>query len=281
MARSLAISFLLLPAACAAAPPQIVREGPGWREVQSSSAGQPTAVELTTDDPQALAAIARTHPDARLRAAAVDEVNDPAVLAEVAKGDADASVRSRAVARVADKDVLADIARNEKDEAIRASAAERRDLVRWIAARSAEYGGWNGRAPGTWVRFKAEVKEGTRVASTEFIRTLVRVTPEGAHLEQRDAASRRALQGRLNDMLARTDTPAGRRQEDQDTLDVRGRRLKCATVLYSGQWGGTIVRLKQWSSPEVPGGVVRIDVEESPEGEPLRYLRATLLGWGP
>jgi hypothetical protein len=279
MARSIALAILLLPAACASSQ-VVVREGAGWRETQASSAEAPTVVEVTTDDPQALAAIARTHPDPRLRAAAVEKLNDPEVLAEVAKGDADASVRGRAVSKIVDKNVLAAIARDEKDETIRAAAADRRDLLRWVPAKHPEYGAWSGAAPATWVRFKAEMKEGERVTASEFLRALVRATPEGVLLEQREAATRRALQGRLKDMLARTDTPAGRRVDDEDSQEVRGRRLKCRTVLYSGQWGGTIVRLKQWMSEDVPGGVVRIDVEESPEREPLRYLRATLVSWG-
>jgi hypothetical protein len=277
MFRSPALALLLLSAACSA--PQVVKEGPGWREVQAS--GSTTAIEVTTTDPQELATIARTHADPRLRESAAGRLEDPAVLSEIARGDSEARVRAAAVSRLSDRAVLSFVAQNDKDESVRAAAAERRDLVRFVGPGHPEHAGWKGRAPGTWVRLRAELKLGERTATVDVLRTLVRSGTSGSLLEQREATTRRALQGTVKDMLERTDFPAGMRQDGEDSAEVGGRRLPCRTVLWSGQYGRVIARIKFWLSEEVPGGVARVDVEESPEGEPIRYLRARVIQWGP
>lgn len=274
--RTLAVLALTL-AACSAA--EVVREGPGWREVRVSE--KETRVELTTSDPKVAADIARGHADPLLRGAAVDKVTDPAVLAAVARGDADAGVRRRAVGRVADRAVLAGIAEGDADPAIRALAAERRDLLRWIPAKHPEYAAWASRPAGSWVRYRAELKSGSEASSSIVVRTLAGCGPEGAVVEQRDAATGRAVQGRVKQLLDRAEAPAGRRVENVESIELRGRRSECPTVLTTGQFGAVIARIKVWRCDEVPGGLGRIDVDESPEGFPLRSLRAVAAEWGP
>jgi hypothetical protein len=278
MVRIAAAPLLALLAAAACSEPQVVREGPGWREVQASP--QETRVELTSSDPKELAVIARTHADPKLRAAAVGKIDDQAVLADVAKADADPRIRVAAVGRLADRGALAAIAQSDADESVRTAASERRDLIRFVAPGGPEHAGWAGRSPGSWVLFKAQLKVGERASNVDVHRTLVRCSPAGAVLEQRDFLSKRPLQGLAREMLDRSAAPAGTRQEDEESAEAGGRRLKCRTVRWSAQYGRVIARVKFWLSEEVPGGVARIDVEESPEGEPLRSLRAQLAQWG-
>lgn len=268
--------FLAL-AGCAG--PQVVREGPGWREIRVSDTQ--TRFELTASDPAVVADVVRTHPDPEIRAAAVDRLQDPALLAEVARKDADAKVRGRAVAKVVDTRVLADLARDEKDPAVQALAAERRDLLRFIGPKHPEYAAWSTLAPGAWVKLKTELRVSGSATTIEVLRTLAKTGADGVVLEQRNAATGKALQGSVKSMLDRAEAPAGRRTEGEESIDVRGRRVDCLTSLISGQFGGTIARVKTWRSTEVPGGLARVDVEESPQGEPLRYLRAWAVQWGP
>jgi hypothetical protein len=275
--RSFALLAVLL-AACQSSA-QVVREGPGWREVRVSE--KETRFELANPDPKAAAEIARTHPDPALRAAALDRVGDPAVLAQVASGDADAGVRRRAVGRIVDRATLASIAEKDADPAIRALAAERRDLVRWVSAKSPEHAAWASRPVGAWVRYRIDLVSGADKSSLVVVRTLAACGPAGAVVEQRDAATGKALNGRVRELLDRADAPSGRRVENVESIDLRGRRVDCPTALVSGQFGSVIARIKTWRSDEIPGGLARIDVEESPEGFPLRSLRAFAAEWGP
>jgi hypothetical protein len=272
------LAVLALPlAACSG--PQVVREGPGWREVRVSE--KETRLELSTDDPQAAADIARTHADPALRAAALDKVADPAVLAQVAASDADAGVRRRAVGRVADRAVLSRIGEQDADPAIRALALERRDLLRWVPAKHPEYASWAGRPAGSWVRYRVSLSLGAERSSATVIRTLAQCGPEGAVVEQRDASTGKALQGRARQLFERAETPTGRRVENIESIDLRGSRVECPSVQISGQFGAVVARVKVWRSDQVPGGLARVDVEESPEGLPLRSLHALAAEWGP
>lgn len=275
MARRAAISLAALLAACSA--PQVLREGPGWRELKVSDTQ--TRLELTASDPAALADVARTHPDAPLRGQAVDRLRDPAVLAEVARRDAAADVRRRAVARIADRAVLSEVAQADADPGVRALAAERRDLLRGLGPRHPEYAAWASRAPGAFVRFRAELRVNASTTAVDVLRTLVSAGPEGVVVEQRNAATGKALEGAVKALLERADAPAGRRVEGEESLEVQGRRLDCTTTHVSGQFGAVIARVKVWRNEAVPGGVVRVDVEESPQGEPLRSLRAVAVQW--
>jgi hypothetical protein len=276
MVRSPVLALLFLTACTQAV---VVKEGSGWREVQSS--GSATTVEVTTTDPRELAEIARTNPDPRLRAAAVAKIADPVVLAEIAKKDSDPAIRKSAIERVSDRVALADIAQTDSDDGVRAAAAERRDLVRFLRPGHPEHAGWVSRAPGSWIRLRAELRVGDRTSQTEVLRTVTASSPAGISMEQRDATSRRALTGTVKDMLDRADFPAGTKQEGEDTADIGGRKVPCHTVLWSGQYGRIIARIKYWLCDQVPGGLARIDIEESPEGEPLRYLRVRVQQWGP
>ena len=276
MAR-LPILAVLLMGACAR--PQVVREGPGWREVKAADGA--TRVELTADDPAAIARVARTHDDPAVRGAAVDRSDDPALLAEVARGDADAGVRKRAVARIADRRVLAEVAASDADPGVAALAAERRDVLRRVSPKTPEHAAWSGRAPGTWVRYRAEIRGSDGPPTiVELVRTLVSAGPEGAVVEQRDAGSGRAVSAEVRRLLERADAPGGRRVESFETLELGGRRIECAATLASGQFGEVVAKVKVWRADEVPGGLARADVSESPLGRAPRFLRLTAVDWG-
>lgn len=268
---------VLLAAACSRA--EVVREGPGWREVKLPEGK--TRVELTSDDPAAVAEVARTHEDPAVRGAAVDRATDPMLLAEIARKDPDAGVRKRAVARVADRRVLEEVASSDADAATAALAAERRDVLRWVGPSSPEYAAWSSRPSGAWIRYRIELRASDGPPQIlEVLRTLARVGPEGAVVEQRDAARGGALPSAIRRLLDRADAPGGRRLESFETLELGGRRLDCAATQASGQFGEVVAKVKIWRSEELPGGLARADVTESPLGSPPLFLRLSALGWG-
>ena len=275
MAR-LPILAVLLAGACARH--EVVREGRGWREVKVAEGG--TRVELTGDDPAAIAEVARTHDDPAVRGSAVDRITDPALLAEVARRDADAGVRKKAVARIADRRVLQELASSDADPAVAALAAERRDVLRWVASGTAEYAAWASQPPGAWIRYRAELRSSDGPPEIfELRRTLARVGPDGALVEQRDASGR-AVPAGIRRLLDRADAPGGRRVEGFETVELGGRRLECAATQASGQFGDVVAKVKIWRSEELPGGLARADVSESPLGRAPRFLRLAAAAWG-
>ncbi len=271
MGRSKLVLALLL-AGCA--EPKVVREGEGWRETEA-------AVQVTSDDPQVLATLARTHPDARVRAQAVAKITDPAVLADLAKNEKDPALRRSAVERVDDEALLGEVAKGDADPAVRAAAAARRDLLRTVGARHVEYKSWAGRKPGAWVKMKLDLRVGERKSGTEISRTLVSCRPDRAVFEQRDARTGRGVQGVARELLNGYDLCVGRTEEDAGELEVGGRRLKCRWTRWSFTRGRDIVRLRRWFHDSVPGGVARIDLEVAPLGDAQRVLTAQVTGWGP
>ncbi len=62
-------------------------------------------------------------------------------------------------------------------------------------------------------------------------------------------------------------------------MQLRGRTMKCKWVRHNFQRGGDIAQVRRWMNTDVPGGVVRIDMEVSPEGRPLSSLTAVAIAW--
>lgn len=269
--RRFAPAFLALFAACS--QPKVVREGEGWRETES-------AVEITSDDPQVLAGIAKTHSDPRFRSAAIAKISDPAVLADVVRSEKDPALRKGAVERVDDETVLDQLAANDQDAGVKEAASSRRDVLRTVGSRHPEYKGWAGRAPGSWVRMKVEVKVQTWKSNVEIVRKLQACRPERAVLEQKDLATGKGVQGIFKEMLSGYDLSVGRSEENDGELEIGGQKVKCKWTRWSFSRGRDIVHIRRWHHEPIPGGVARIDLEVAPEGQPQRQMVAWVTGWG-
>jgi hypothetical protein len=266
---------LLLAAGCTT---KVVREGNGWREVESKEPGK-TSVEVTTSDPKVLAEIAKTAPDARVRAEAQSKISDPATLAEIIAVEKEAPLRIRMVERLTDEAVLKSLAQNDADDKIKQAAAARAEMLRTVDPKHPEFGGWSGCRPGTWVRWKVEVKTNGERTSVEMVRTLLECCPERVVLEQKLVSSGKALQGVEKDFLTRFDVAYGRKVEDEGEMQLQGRTMKCKWVRHNFQRGGDIAQVRRWMNADVPGGVARIDMEVSPEGRPLSSMIAVATSW--
>ena len=274
--RSMLMLLALPFAGCAGQT--VVRQGDGWQEVETKEPGK-TQVQVTTDDPSILAQLARTAPDIRVRAEAQRRVIDPAVLAEIARKETDPALRIRIVYRLTDVVVLKDIAKSDADPKVQQSAAARADMLKSVDARHPEYASWSACKPGTWVKLKVEVKvNGTR-STVEIVRTLLECGPDRAVLEQKVANTGWGPQGAANDLLNRFDVAYGRKVEDDGDLSLQGRTIKCKWVRYNFQRGGDIAQVRRWLHNDVPGGVARIDMEVSPEGQPQTQLTAIAQAW--
>ncbi len=267
-------AVLLVAAGCA--QKKIVREGKGWREVEAKDS---TVIEMMTDDPDVLADLAKTSPDARVRTEATLRVKDPAVLAEVVRKEQDPALRRTIVGRLKDPAVLKDIAKSDPDASVQQTAAARAQMLRTVDARHPEYASWSGCRPGAWVRLRVELKiDGTR-SSLELVRTLLECGADRAILEQKVVATGRGPEGIAGDLLGRFDVAYGRKVEDDGDLHFQGRTVKSRWVRHNFQRGGDIAQIRRWLRDEVPGGVARIDLEVSPEGQPLSSMTAVATAW--
>jgi hypothetical protein len=276
MVRITPVALLVLALGCAQA--KVVREGKGWREVEAKDSG--TVIEMMTDDPAVLADLAKTAPDARVRTEALLRVKDPALLAEMVRKEQDASVRRTVVNRLVDEKVLRDLAQNDPDDVVKQFASARADILRTVDARHPEYAGWAACKSGTWVKLRVDLKINDARYQTEIVRTLLECTPERAVLEQKVTATGKGAQGSVRDLLGRFDVAYGRKVEDEGDFSFQGRTTKAHWVRYNFQRGGDVAQVRRWLRNEVPGGVARLDLEVSPEGQPLTNLTALAVSWG-
>lgn len=273
MVRSLTV-LLLVVAGCA--PAKVVREGKGWREVEAKDS---TVIEMMTDDPEVLADLAKTAPDARVRTEAMLRVKDSAVLAEVVRKEKDPAIRRTIVERLTDPAVLRDIAKGDADAGVRDTAEARAQMLRTVDVRHPEFAGWAGCKPGAWVKFRIEVKIDGRKSSLDLVRTLLECGPDRAVIEQKVAATGKGPQGLVGDLLSRFDVAFGRKVEDDGDLILQGRTVKCRWVRHNFQRGGDVAQIRRWLRDEVPGGVARIDMDVTPEGHPITSIMALATSW--
>jgi hypothetical protein len=256
----------------------VVREGNGWKEVEGSEPGK-TVYVITTDDPKALAEIARSHPDPKIRAEALGKVSDPSVLAEVARSDQDTQVRRTAVGRLNDEAVLKEIAQSDKDSSVKEAAAARAEILRTIGASHPEYANWASCQPGSWVRMRVDLKVEDSKSSVEVQRTLLECRLDKVILEQKVVSTGRGLKGYCKELFGRFDIEYGQKSEDVENLQFAGKTVKCRWVECHFQSGRDIAHVRRWRLMDIPGGLARIDIEVSPEGAPLQYMTAVVTGW--
>lgn len=276
MVRHFGVLVLLLGLGCTTA--KVVREGNGWRETESKEPGK-TDIQITSSDPKVLAEVAKTHPESRVRAEAQSKISDPAALADIVAVEKEVPLRRRMVERLTDEALLKSLAQNDPDDGVKQAAATRAGMIRTVDTKHPEYAGWSCCKPGTWVRWKVEVKGEGGKSSVEVVRTLLECCPERVVLEQKIAGTGKALQGVPKEFLTRFDVAYGRRVEDEGTMQLQGRTLKCKWVRHNFQRGGDIAQVRRWMNDDVPGGVARIDMEVSPEGQPLSSLTAVATAW--
>lgn len=273
--RAILSLALVLAVGCTSA--KVVREGNGWKETESKDGK--TDIQITSSDPKVLAEIARSHADSRIRGQAQSQISDPAALAEIVKVEKDAPLRRKMVDRLTDETLLKSLAQGDPDDGIKQAAASRADMLKTVDPKHPEFSGWSCCRPGTWVKWKVEVKTNGEKSSVEIVRTLLECCPERVVLEQKIAANGKALQGVPRDFLTRFDVAYGRKVEDEGMMQLQGKSLKCKWVRHNFQRGGDIAQVRRWMNTDVPGGVARIDMEVSPEGQPLSSLVAVATSW--
>ena len=273
--RILSCVALVLAVGCASA--KVVREGNGWKETETKDGK--TEISITSSDPKVLADIAKSHADARIRGQAQSQISDPAALADIVQVEKEAPLRRKMVDRLTDETLLKSLAANDPDDGIKQAAASRADMLRTVDPKHPEFSGWSCCKPGTWVKWKVEVKTNGERSSVEIVRTLLECCPERVVLEQKIASTGKSLEGVPRMFLTRFDVAYGRKVEDEGTMQLQGKTVKGKWVRHNFQRGADIAQVRRWMNTDVPGGVARIDMEVSPEGQPLSSLMAVATSW--
>lgn len=274
MVRHAWVLALVLGLGCQSA--KVVREGNGWRETETKDGK--TEISITSSDPKVLAEIAKTHADPKIRAQAQSQITNPAELADVVKVEKDPVLRRAMVGRLTDEALLKSLAQSDADEGVKETAAARADMIRTVDPKHPEFAGWSCCKPGTWVKWRVEIKTNGEKSAVEVVRTLLECCPERVVLEQK-LGSGKALVGVPKEFLTRFDVAYGRKVEDTGKMTLKGKTVECKWVRNNFQRGGDIAQVRRWLMEDVPGGVARIDMEVSPEGQPLSSLSAVATAW--
>jgi hypothetical protein len=275
MVRHAWVLALVLGLGCESA--KVVRQGNGWRETETKDGK--TEVSITSNDPKVLADIAKTHEDPKIRAQAQSQISNPAELADIVKVEKDAALRRAMVVRLTDEALLKSLAQSDPDEGVKQTAAARGDMLRTVDPKHPEFAGWSCCKPGTWVKWRVEIKTNGEKSNVEIVRTLLECCPERVVLEQKVAANGKPMIGVPKEFLTRFDVAYGRKVEDSGKMTLQGKTVECKWIRNNFQRGGDIAQVRRWMLPEVPGGVARIDMEVSPEGQPLSSLSAVATAW--
>lgn len=274
MVRHAWVLALVLGLGCQTA--KVVREGNGWRETETKDGK--TEITITSSDPKVLADIAKTHADPKIRAQAQSQITNPAELADIVKVEKDPALRRAMVCRLTDEALLKSLAQSDADESVKQTAAARADMIRTVDPKHPEFAGWSCCKPGTWVKWRVEIKTNGEKSNVEMVRTLLECCPERVVLEQK-MGSGKALVGVSKDFLTKFDVAYGRKVEDTGKMTLQGKTVECKWVRHNFQRGGDIAQVRRWLMQDVPGGVARIDMEVSPEGQPLSSLSAVATAW--
>lgn len=138
-----------------------------------------------------------------------------------------------------------------------------------------QYESWAKHKPGTRVVMSGVMEMQGMRNESEQIYTLLEVTPEQVVLEAKHAAmamgQRRELPGqRITIPAVVKDTvttkPAGMDiQESREQVTILGKTYDARCVTTSGSQNGMAVSVKTWSSPDVPGTILKVEMTTTTE----------------
>jgi hypothetical protein len=149
-----------------------------------------------------------------------------------------------------------------------------------------KYQEWSHFQPGAFVSAKTDTKMRDNLTTAEMTRKLVAVTPEKITLEvtmtlqQNVSTTRQEIPAKVPkakataaDALPEQVTGELKHLPDED-VTVAGKAYKCKVVSFTGEEGGTPVSGKIWTSPDVPGHLVKSDMHI---GDPPNLTNSTIV----
>jgi hypothetical protein len=143
-----------------------------------------------------------------------------------------------------------------------------------------QYAHWKSFKPGTWVKHKMVMEAGGQTMRSEMTATLVEVTAEKVVIETAmamDMGGRKMqMPGMKQDVPARIEKKPGQTppSEKEEDVVVEGKTYKCRAWEWEQTEKGTTSKAKGWISAEVPGGMVKSEVNSPQMPSPMTLTLA-------
>lgn len=136
-----------------------------------------------------------------------------------------------------------------------------------------EYEGWSRFKPGAMVKLESRSVANERVITSVTTHKLIEVSAEKLVIETTSTikAAGQSMESPvvLRDVPAEIDKvppdpndpmPAPEVEETQETVTVNGREYACKVLTVTSEHAGTRSVTTTWTTPDVPGGIVRTEV---------------------
>lgn len=123
---------------------------------------------------------------------------------------------------------------------------------------STEYGRWAAFQAGATASYRHSGEVAGKAIQAERAYALIEVSPERAILEEKITSSTGPASCSKLELRAWSSREREVLREGEEDLEVGGRTLRCR---WSETREGPDLRMKEWLSAEVPGGLVRREVE--------------------
>ena len=142
-----------------------------------------------------------------------------------------------------------------------------------------EYRYWAEQKPGAWVRMKISSHQDGMAFEGDVKAKLVSISGERATVERTTRmkiGARDVEETRREDVKAAEDKKIVR--ESDVELKIGERTLKCRLIEMKQDQGKVKMDVKWWASPEIPGGLARLEM--IPEGAEKPIITMVAVEWG-
>ncbi len=144
-----------------------------------------------------------------------------------------------------------------------------------------DYTRWASFKVGSWVKMKSEIEgNGTKIATPiEMTTTLIEIDEKQAVVEEVLVNTMLPKDSPKQEKARKRTYKATRKQKDavategDEELEIGGKKLACHWTLLKAAAAGP-AGIKTWTTPDVPGRIVRMDI-----GNPAGINRLTALEW--
>jgi hypothetical protein len=149
------------------------------------------------------------------------------------------------------------------------------------AQESREYKTWSACKVGSWIKLKTDIEKASGTGTAEQTTTLVDVTPGKLILEQTGTVTAKGKTTTLPvqklEVTPAEDAGGKVVKKGDEELSIAGKKLKCHWEQIDIEGDGQKSSSKVWTSPDVPGGLVKMETRITGKG--AQTIKVVLLEW--